>query len=213
MKEIIRSPAGLTTVELLNAALCATVVLSALYGFYREQLVYLLLQETRTATLEDARGALDIIVRELRNAGSWGKGPAPAGCKGIVAATATLVRIQADLNGDGDCDGAADSERGEDVTYDLSKGTDTCPGTILRRNTFCLVANVKVAPGEPLFTYFDANDSELAQNPPLDSIKRVKIRFSVEVPDPTPQGKKSGKTIRSTLSSGVEFRNPAGTLP
>jgi Tfp pilus assembly protein PilW len=212
VKEIIRSRAGLTTVELLSAALCATVVLSALYGFYREQLVYLLSQETRTATLEDARGALDIMVRELKNAGSWGAGAPPQGCKRIMAATATLIRLQADLNGDGDCDGAADSERGEDVTYDLSNGTDTCPGMILRRNTFCLVANVKVAPGEPLFTYFNANDGVLAQNPPLDSIKRVQIRFSVEVPDPTPQAKKSGRTIRSTLASSVEFRNPAGML-
>jgi hypothetical protein len=211
--KLIHSRKGFTTVELLGAALSAAVILSALYGFYREQLVHLLLQETKTATLEDARGALDIMVRELRNAGSWGKGPAPAGCKGIVAATPTVIRIQADLNGDGDCDGAAESERGENVTYDLSKGTDTCPGMILRRNTFCLVANVHVPFGEPLFTYFDADDSALAQNPPLDSIKRVRIRFSVEVPDPTPQAKKSGKTIRSTLASSVEFRNPAGVSP
>jgi hypothetical protein len=209
VKKIIRSRAGLTTVELLGAALCATVILSALYGFYREQLVYLLLQETRTATLEDARGALDIMIRELRNAGWWDKGFAPPSCKRIVTATPTIIHIQADLNGDEDCDGAT----GENVTYDLYKGTESCPGMILRRNGICLVANVVVTAGEQLFTYFDANDAQLAANPPVDAVKRVRIKFSVEVPDPSPQGKRSGKTIRSTLASSVEFRNPAGTLP
>jgi hypothetical protein len=211
VKKIIGSRAGLTTVELLGAALCATVILSALYGFYREQLVYLLLQETRTATLEDARGALDIMVRELRNAGSWDKGIAPPDCKRIVTATPTLIRIQADTDWKGNCSSAT---VGNDVTYDLWKGNPDCPGpTILRRNGYCLVANVVVSSKEPLFTYFDANEAELAQNPPLDAVKRVRIKFSVEVPDPSPQGKRSGKTIRSTLASSVEFRNPAGTLP
>ena len=195
---------GLTTVELLGAALCAAIILAALYGFYREQLFNLLLQEARTATLEDARGALDIMVRELRNAGFWGTGMAPTGCKRIVTATPTLIRIQADLDGNGDCSSAV---VGNDVTYDLSNGTPTCPGSIIRRNGNCLVANVVVSSGEPLFTYFDIADTQLPGNPPLDAVKRIRIAFSVQVPEPTPQGKKSGRTIRSTLSSSVEFRN------
>ncbi len=203
MKRMLWSRKGLTTVELLGAALCAAIILAALYGFYREQLFNLLLQEARTATLEDARGALDIMVRELRNAGFWGTGMAPAGCKRIVTATPTLIRIQADLDGNGDCSSAV----GDDVTYDLSNGTPTCPGSIMRRNGNCLVANVVVSSGEPLFTYFDIADTQLPGNPPLDAVKRIRIAFSVQVPEPTPQGKKSGRTIRSTLSSSVEFRN------
>jgi hypothetical protein len=202
--KLIRSRNGFTTVELLGAALCAAVILAALYGFYREQLVHLLLQETKTATLEDARGALDIMVRELRNAGFWGTGAPPAGCQRIISAAPTLLTIQADLDGDGDCD-----ETGENVTYDIGKGTDSCPGPItIRRNGYCLVANVVVSSKEPLFTYFDANDRPLGQTPSLDAIKRVRIGFSVEVPDPTPAGKKAGRTIRSTLASSAEFRNP-----
>lgn len=197
----------MTTLELLNGALCAAVVLATLYGFYRQQLFNLLSQEVKTATLEDARGALDIMVRELRNAGYWGNGTAPAGCQKIVAATATSIRIQADLNGDGDCDGATAAETGEDVAYDLSTATPTCPGSIIRRNGNCLVANVVIPAGERLFRYFDGDDTALAGSPPLDAIKRVKIALSVRVPEPTPQGRASGKTITSTLSSSVEFRN------
>jgi hypothetical protein len=209
VKRLLPAYQGFTTVELLGASVCAAILLSALYGFYSQQLAYLLVQETRTATLEDARGALDIMARELKNAGSWGQGTAPLGCKRIVAATPTLLRIQADLNGDGDCDGATSvAETGEDVTYDIYKSTDTCPGAMtIRRNNNCLLANVVVSSKEPLFTYFDSNDAQLAGNPPLDAVRRIKIKFSVEVPDPTPQGKRVGNMLRTTLSSSVKFRN------
>jgi len=209
MNRTLRNDDGFTTVELLGASLCATILLAALYGFSSQQLANLLVEETKTATLEDARGALDIMVRELKNAGSWGEGSAPSECKRIVTATPTLLRVQADLNGDGDCDGAISVvETGEDVTYELNKPTAACPGFItIRRNGNCLVANAVVSSKEPLFSYFDANGLQLAGTPLVDEVKRVSIKFSVEVPDPTSQGKRSGKTVKSTLSSSVKFRN------
>jgi Tfp pilus assembly protein PilW len=214
MKRAGRS--GFTTVEFLGATACAAIVLSALYGFYREQLFSLLLQETRTVTLEDVRGSLDIMGRELRNAGSFpvvtdvtcvkdGSGNPLR----VVSATSTSIQIQADTesrNG-GDPDGKC-TETGEAVTYDIGSATSTCPGPmIIRRNGYCLVANVVISSKEPLFTYFDGNDIQLGGNPPVDVVKRVSIKFSVEVPDPTPRGKRSGKTLKSTLSSSVTFRN------
>jgi len=107
---------GFTTAELLVAALFGMIVMATLYGFYREQLFQLLAQETKTATLEDARGALDMMVRDLRNAGSWGSGTQPGLCLRVYSASSTSIRIQADLDGNGDCSSAT----GEDVTYDLS---------------------------------------------------------------------------------------------
>jgi Tfp pilus assembly protein PilW len=52
-------------------------MIGGLYGFYRDQLFYNLAQQTKTATLEDARGALDIMARDLKNAGSWATGAPP----------------------------------------------------------------------------------------------------------------------------------------
>jgi len=211
-----RSCGGFTTIEFLGAAACAAIVLTALYGFYREQFYSLLLQETRTATLEDARGALDIMVRELRNAGSFPQTTDASCVKDVsgkplrvVWATSNSIQIQADTEsvGGGDPDGKC-TETGELVTYDIGGGTASCPGPItIRRNGYCLVANVVVSSKEPLFSYFDQNDAPLSANPPVDAVKRIRIRFSVEVPDPTPRGKNTGKTIKSTLSSSVEFRN------
>lgn len=201
--------------ELLVAALFGMIVMATLYGFFREQLFHLLAQETKTATLEDARGALDMMVRDLRNAGSWGTGTVPVTvsggstpCSRVVTATATSVRVQADLNGDGDCDGGTSpAETGEDVTYDLSTATSTCLGSIIRRNSNCLIANVVIPTGSSLFTYYDSSNTDLGSSPTVASIKRVKITFSVQVAEPTPEGKAADRKITSTVSSSVEFRN------
>ena len=216
---MLRSSRGFTTVEFLSAALCGTIVLFALYGFYREQLFSLLLEESRTSTLEDARGALDIMARELRNAGSFPVIPLPTDSNclkdnsgkplRVVSASSTSIQIQTDTEstGGGDPDGKC-TATGESVTYAIGGGTDACPGPMtIKRNGYCLVANVVVSSKEPLFTYFDSNDTPFGGNPAVADVKRVRIRFSVEVPDPTPRGKSLGKTIKSTLSSSVEFRN------
>jgi Tfp pilus assembly protein PilW len=68
---------GVTLIEQLVALLLGTVIIASLYEFYRAELFRTISQEAKTSTLEDARGALDIIVRDLRNAGSWGTGSAP----------------------------------------------------------------------------------------------------------------------------------------
>src|SRR3972149_10616017 len=68
---------GTTLIESLVSLLLGTVMITGLYGFYRSELFHHLSQEAKTATLEDARGGLDIMVRDLKNAGSWGPGTAP----------------------------------------------------------------------------------------------------------------------------------------
>src|ERR1041385_6647352 len=67
---------GTTLLEQLISLLLGSTVIVGLYGFYRAQLYQTLAQETKTAAVQDGRGALDIIVRDLKNAGSWGAGPA-----------------------------------------------------------------------------------------------------------------------------------------
>jgi len=214
MNKIVWDNKGFTTAELLVAALFGMIVMATLYSFYREQLFNLLAQEAKTATREDVRGGLDLMVRELRNAGSWGTGTVPVTvgggstpCSRVVTATATSLRIQADLNGDGDCESATSAETGEDVTYDLGSATSTCPGSIIRRNSNCLVANVVIPTGSSLFTYYDSSNTQLSSSPTVANIKRVKITFSVQVPEPTPEGRAAGRNITSTLSSSVDFRN------
>jgi len=212
------SQSGATLIEQMVALLLGSVMITSLYGYFRSSLYQFLSVETKTTTLEDARGALDIMLRDLKNAGSWGSGNVPVEiggaddpdndadsvCNRVYAATANMIHIQMDLNGNGNC---ADTEpdRRENVRYELTGPTSTCSGTnIIRRNGDCLVANVIPLAAGKLFTYYDADGIDLGNTPPRDSIKRVRIAFAVQVKNPDPR--LSGN-LASTLSSSVEFRN------
>lgn len=207
---------GATLIEQMVALLLGSVMITSLYGYFRSSLYQLLSVETKTATLEDARGALDIMLRDLVNAGSWESGSAPAEiggaddpdndtdtvCNRVYAATASMIHVQMDLNDNGNC---ADTDPRENIRYELTGPTETCPGAnIIRRNGDCLVANVVLPVVGKLFTYFDANGADLGNTPAHDSIKRVRIAFAVQVKNPDPR---VGGNLTSTLSSSVEFRN------
>ena len=210
------NPRGVTFVEQMIGLMLGSVLIASLYGYFRSNLYQQLSLERKIATLEDARGALDIMLRDLRHAGSWGSGSVPSEtasaddpdgdvdtvCNRVYAATPSQIHIQMDLNGDGDC---ADTDPRESIRYELTGPTATCPGTsIIRRNGDCLVANVVLTTPGKLFAYFDADGADLGETPMLDSIKRVRIAFAVQVNNPDPRS--VGK-LASALSSSVELRN------
>ena len=207
---------GTTLIEQLVSLLLGAVMITSLYGYFRTELYRMLSLETKTATLEDARGALDIMIRDLKNAGSWGTGSAPAEiggpddpnndadavCNRVYAATASLIHVQMDLNGNGNC---ADIDPRENIRYELTGPTATCAGPyILRRNGDCLIANVVPEAAGKIFTYYDAGGAELDHTPAPGMIKRVRIAFAVQVKSPDPR---VGGNLTSALSSSIEFRN------
>jgi len=202
--------------EQLIALLLGAIVITSLYGIYRAELFHLLSQEAKAITLEDVRGAMDIISRDLKNAGSWETGSAPSEqggfddpdgdadtvCNRIYRATRWLIHIQMDLNGNASC---ADTDPRENIRYELAGPTATCPGAVvIRRNGDCLVSNVTTPAPNRLFTYYDVDGVDLGDAPPLSAIKRIRIEFAVEVKNPDPRV--AGK-IASSLSSSVELRN------
>ncbi len=207
---------GTTLIEQMAALLLGSVMIIALYGYFRTTLYHLVSLETKTATLEDSRGALDIMLRDLKNAGSWGNGSVPAEtgtaddpdsdsdtvCNRVYAATGSLLHVQMDLNGNGNC---ADSDPRENIRYELAGPTATCAGpNIIRRNGDCLVANVVPLATGKIFSYYDAAGIDLGNAPDRQSIKRIKIAFTVQVKNPDPR---LGGNLTSSLSSSVEIRN------
>ena len=207
---------GVTLIEQVVALLLGAIVISSLYEFYRAELFRMISQEAKTSTLEDARGALDIIVRDLRNAGSWGAGSAPperggtddpnndadTNCNRVYAASGAMVHVQMDLNGNGNC---ADTEPRENIRYELTGPTSTCPGTnIIRRNGDCLVANVKTITAGKLFSYYDVTGADLGDSPSPTAIKRIRVAFAVQVKNPDPR---VGGNMTTTLSTSIELRN------
>ena len=207
---------GVTLIEQVVALLLGAIVISSLYEFYRAELFRTISQEAKTSTLEDARGALDIIVRDLRNAGSWGAGSTPpergatddpnndadTDCNRVYAASGAMVHVQMDLNGNGNC---ADTEPRENIRYELTGPTSTCPGTnIIRRNGDCLVANVKTITAGNLFSYYDVPGADLGDSPSPTAIKRIRVAFAVQVKNPDPR---VGGNMTTTLSTSIELRN------
>lgn len=207
---------GATLIEQLMSLAIGSLMIILLYGYFRSEIYHSLALEAKTGTLEDTRGALDIIARDLRNAGSWGSGSVPAEsgsaddpnhdsdsvCNRVYAANASSIHIQMDLNGNDSC---ADKDPQENIRYDLTGPTATCAGPyIIRRNGDCLVANVvPLQPGK-IFSYFDADGNHLGETPARETIKRVKIAFAVRVKHPDP---KLIGDLSSTLTTSVEFRN------
>jgi hypothetical protein len=206
---------GMTLIEQLVALGLGALMMTGLFGYFRSEIYHLRALETRTTTMEDARGALDIMIRDLKNAGSWGTGRAPAEsgsgddpdgdidsvCNRVYLATVSRLHVQMDLNGNGNC---ADLEPRENIRYELTGPTGTCPGaTIIRRNGDCLVANVVAGPAA-LFTYYDDVGNDLGTAPNLAAIRRVRIAFSVQAKNPD---FRVGGMLTSLLSSSVEFRN------
>jgi type II secretory pathway component PulJ len=206
---------GVTLIEQLAALMLGAVMMTSLYGYFRSELYHLRSVESKTNTMEDARGALDIMIRDLKNAGSWGTGSAPTevggiddpdhdadtACNRVYAATASIIHVQMDLNSNGNC---ADLEPRENIRYELAGPTSTCPGSnSLRRNGDCLVANV-VTTGGKLFTYYDDAGNDLGNSPNRDAVRRVGVAFAVQVKDPDPR---NNSNLATWLSSSVEFRN------
>jgi Tfp pilus assembly protein PilW len=216
MPALLRTHDGATLIEQLISLLLGSVMILSLYGFYRAQLFQTLAQETKTATLEDARGALDIIVRDLKNAGSWADGVPPAEtgaqddpdtdsdatCNRIYVATPAKIHVQMDLNGNGNC---ADTEPRENVRYELTGPTATCAGSkIIRRNGDCLVADVTTPIAGKLFDYFDESGIDLGPAPAPARIKRVRVAFAVRAKSPDPR---TAGSIASELSTSLDLRN------
>jgi len=216
LQQVIRDETGVMLVEQLIAALLGLVVLGALYGFFRSQISVHLSQQVKSAAWEDGRGALDIIARDLKNAGSWGTGAPPPEtggvddpdkdadlvCNRIYAATPNILHVQMDLNGNNTC---ADTEPRENIRYEIGGPTSTCPGSkTIRRNGDCLLANVSAEARDRLFTYFDAAGTDLGDTPHPVAIRRIRIGFVVETKNPDPRGHGS---FTVELSTSVDLRN------
>jgi len=207
---------GATLIEQLMALLMGSGLILSLYSYLRTELYQALVLEARTVNLEDGRAALDIMVRDLKEAGSWGTGSAPAEvgsiddpnhdadtiCNRVYAANAGLVHVQMDLNANGNC---ADTDPRENVRYEMAGPTSTCAGTnTIRRNGDCLIANVVPLTAGKIFTFYDTNGIDLGNAPVLEAIKRIRIAFSIQVKHPDPR---IGGHLTATLSTSVELRN------
>src|SRR3990172_4104135 len=115
-----RSEAGFSLAEVLTATAISSVVLLALYLLYDLNQVTFIKGEQQADLQQNARIAVDRIVRELRLAGFYPENPPviPPVCPpAIQSATATSIRFLADIDSDG---------KTERVQYTYSGCTPDC---------------------------------------------------------------------------------------
>src|SRR3972149_2488435 len=105
----IKKQAGFTIVELLVSILLTSIIMTAVYSVYRVQTHSAKVQESRLEAQEYARSVLDMMVREVRNAGY---APTGAACAVVVSASSQTIQFAYDANANGVC-----TDADEDIEY------------------------------------------------------------------------------------------------
>lgn len=208
-----RSADGFTLVELLVASALMLMVLGAVYTLYRVQTHSTKVEANRLEAQEYANAVLDLMLREIRNAG---------GCSGgIISAAKQTLRIAYDTNGDNDC-----LDSNEDITFAFdATGCATGYGNITRTTllpaqgqplTDC---NVPTGAGNFSFTYYPQQTSSSAPAPfcffpgdpagcssalDLNAVQRITISVIVHAKNPDAQ---FGGQLSAAMTSNVDLRN------
>lgn len=180
---------GFTIVELLIAMAAGLIVLAAVYALFIAHNKHLANQEQRAEMQQNARIAMEMMVREIRMAGynqttqtatqtaahtvSRCTGittPSNAPCAGITNAASGRISFVADINGNGDTT-AGPTNPNENITYDVysSSGVQALGRTSngSRQPVVEYVEYLK-------FDYYDGDDpGNITHN--LANIRKIKI--------------------------------------
>ncbi len=154
---------GVSLIELLIAVAIGMVILAAVTATFITQSKSFNAQEQINQMQQNARGAMDIIVREVKMAGY---NPTRAGFNGVPY-SASLLTILADLSSDGDTD-----EANENITYSF----DPANLRILRNNQV-LAENIQSF----TFAYLDANGNPTTSTP---NIRQIQIAITARTSKP-----------------------------
>lgn len=208
MLQIIRNKKGITLVELMIVMALSLLLMAAVYATYNIQKKTSDVQNEVASVQQDLRAVLDIMARDIRQAGCNPtvapdiNNPSIANSCGILAAQSgpTSLVINMDANGDG-------STAGERVSYILN-------GTTLRRNGEDLAYNVSSFG----FTYYDASNSvmvpALSGNTLLSDAQGIDVR-DIQVFMRIQSNKKDPDTnqfLRREMTKRIKMRN-MGLLP
>lgn len=198
--------AGFTLAELLVAMLLSSIIMGGVYSVYRMQSHTMKIQEKRLDAQDYARSVLDMMVREIRNAGYFPVGActtSPANTNGIITASSQTFRFVYDSNA---ANGCADADENITFAWDTSNCTGIF-GNITRNGssnplTDCNVTSLDIR-------YFKQDGTELSRPVTgatnLSSIQRVQITLTVQSKNPDSQF--GGQQLNATLTSNVDLRN------
>lgn len=187
---------GFSLIEIMVALAIMSILSIAIMKVYTGFTRSYTTQEVAAGVQQSLRGALNIMVQDIRMAGF---DPADTDQFGIEEATATKIRITSDTNMNGVLEGSAANPQGfEQITYELGADNKLYQalyetlGVISRQPIVDNVTNLT-------FTYYDADGA----TPPVTAITSVEISMTID----EPAGR--GGTVSRSLSTRVQCRNLA----
>jgi prepilin-type N-terminal cleavage/methylation domain-containing protein len=197
----VRGETGFTLVELLVSMLLMGLILAAAYGVYRVQARELKVQDYRLEAQEYVRTVVDLMVREIRNAGFDPKG---VGCAGVFTADSQTLHFAYDADPSNSCSGS-----NQDITYQFS--ATGCPagfGNITRNGEVITDCNVPTGTSNFSFTYYPRDSSTAYATPVaagnLGTIQRVLITVKVQSKYSDPV---FGGQLTASMTSNADLRN------
>jgi type IV pilus assembly protein PilW len=161
---------GFTLIELLIAMTVGLIVMGAVVSTFVIQRRTLDTQEQISEMTQNARASMDLMTREIRMAGY---NPTGATFDGVTYST-TALKIQADLNGDGD----TTSGSNEIITYSYdgtNKQVDRKLGTAGTPNA--LAENIQSF----TFEYLDSNGAATTTSA---SVREIRITVTARTAKP-----------------------------
>ncbi len=206
---------GFTIVELLVSILLTFIIMGAVYSVYRVQTHSAKVQENRLEAQEYARSVLDMMVREIRNAGYNPRGIVGTGAScgggivvgtpGVNTATATSISFTYDFH-----DGAAGApdqdcnDSDEDITYNYETGCGAGLGNVTRNGSGNPLTNCNVTSFD--LRYFKQDGTELSRpvTTELPNIQRVMITLTVKSRN---KDTEFGGELTATMTSNADLRN------
>lgn len=199
-KTILHDKSGLTLVELMIVMVLSLLLMAAVYLAYQAHHIHSLSQEQVLTAQQDLRAVMDILERDIRNAGCDPADP-PMNLVGISttsgafpSSNVTKLGLSMDLDGDSNTTGVD-----EVVSYiwNHSTGELTRNGRVLANG----VTNLT-------FTYSSSGLIRLRQQQPAraaaSEVRTIEITLEVRSDKPDPD---TGKYITRTFTREVKGRN------
>ncbi len=209
--------------ELLVSILLSSIIMGAIYSVYRVQTHSAKVQESRLEAQEYARSVLDMMVREIRNAGynplgapttppylgtgcASGIGGSLVGAPGVVSADVQTITFTYDFTGassvpDGNCTTAD-----EQITYTYdTTGCAAGLANVTRNGSSNPLTNCNVTSFS--LSYFKQDGTSITtpvSATDLLNIQRVQITLTVQSLKPDTE---FGGQLNATMTSNADLRN------
>lgn len=185
-------PRGFTLIELMIAMAIGMIVFASVAATFTSQTRAYSAQEQINQMEQNARGALDIMSREIKMAGYKPNG---GSVSGVLSYSSTSLTIQADLNADGAIStNAADYEQ---ISYTYDSSSKTISRQVGSATAATLAENISAF----AFTYYQASGTGQATS--AANIRRIKIAITAKTEKPDPGYSSDGGYRTVDLSATI----------